>query len=308
MILYMESPTGLRKMIGFARGFLIASFLFSTLILFNLLQTLSLIVRPFSKRLFRAINCGVAASWWGWCVLGSKYLYGMRPIYTGDVVPDRENAIVFANHQQMPDVIILLALAREKHRIGNMKWFVKHALKYVPGMGWGLSFLDCFFLRRNWDSDQKLIESTFSKFRREQIPLWLCSFPEGTRITEEKLVRSQAFMSSRSIPIFRHVLFPRVKGFVASVTALRPHLNAVYDVTIGYPKGIPTLWQWIEGWVGDWHIHVRRFPISVLPEQSKDLSMWLTLRYQEKDTLMSHFHQFGRFPDSLPQSAFDSRL
>ena len=55
------------------------------------------------------------------------------------------------------------------------------------------------------------------------------------------------------------MLIPRTKGFVASVEGLGDHLNAVYDFTIGYVDGVPSLWQYITGRVKQIHIHVRRF-------------------------------------------------
>jgi lysocardiolipin and lysophospholipid acyltransferase len=299
MIKYLERPTGIRGIFGKVRGAVIAAFLFATILTANAIQMLSLIIRPFSIRAFRAINCAVAGTWWSMSVVMGHLIYGIKGIYSGDDVPVKENAVVFANHQQMPDVLILLELAMAKRRIGDLKWIVKHALKYVPGMGWGLQFLDCLFLKRNWMSDKVLIEKTFSKFRREQIPLWLVSFPEGTRITDTKLIKSQEFSRRHGEVVLENVLFPRTKGFVASVEALRDHIHAVYDVTIGYPKGIPTLWDWIQGWTREFHIHIRRYPVASLPQTEDRLSGWMVDRFREKDALLKHFHERGYFPTSV---------
>ena len=41
----------------------------------------------------------------------------------------------------------------------------------------------------------------------------LCLFAEGTRFTEEKHAQSVEFARSRGLPILKHHLFPRTKGF-----------------------------------------------------------------------------------------------
>jgi hypothetical protein len=98
---------------------------------------------------------------------------------------------------------------------------------------------------------------------------------------------------------------PRTKGFVASVEGLRSHIDAVYDITIGYEIGIPTLWQYIKGLVQRIHVHVRRFEIDSLPESADGLRLWLLDRWEEKDELLEHFYQTGTFPESLERCSLE---
>lgn len=275
---------------GLLRGTISFLVLLSTILVVNVVQTASLVVRPFSKRLFRRVNRTCAQVWWGMCVLGSESLYGIRPVITGDPIPDRENAVVVANHQQMADILALMMLGWRKKRLGDMKYFVKDVLKYVPGIGWGMVFLDCLFLKRNWEQDQTTIHATFDRFLVENIPVWLVSFVEGTRITPAKLARSQQYARQKGLPVFENVLLPRTKGFLATLQAMRRHLDAVYDVTIAYPDGIPTWWQYLGGWVRVIHVHVRRYPIAELPTEAEPLSAWLVDRFGEKDRYLTAFH------------------
>jgi 1-acyl-sn-glycerol-3-phosphate acyltransferase len=299
-IRWLEDPKPLVARIKGWIGFTVtALFLFSTLFFFNFLQMVSLLVRPFSRTAFRRANTFLASIWWGWCAIGAERGYRIKMVFSGDPLPLRENAMVFANHQQMVDPLALLSLARRQNRIGDLKWFAKKQIKYAPGIGWGLRFLDCLFLQRNWESDRKMVERTFSKFIVEDIPLWLIAFSEGTRITPEKLAQSQAYATKQGLQVPRYTLVPRTKGFVAAVTALRSHFKAVYDVTIGYPEGIPKLGQYMKGYVHEIHFHVRRFPIDMLPPE-EGLSAWLVERFQEKDLLMAYFWKQGEFPSRLP--------
>jgi 1-acyl-sn-glycerol-3-phosphate acyltransferase len=285
------------RLLGIVRAVPLTVFGFVTLIGFNFLQMLSLTLIPFSRKAFRRFNRWCADTWWGWCVIGGERINRTRIVITGEEVPPRENAIVVVNHQQMPDITTVMAFARSKGRLGDLKFFVKKALQIVPGLGWGMSFLDCLFVRRDWAADRSMITKTFRRIVNENVPLWLVSFVEGTRITPAKLARSQEFAKQRGIEIMHHVLTPRTKGFSASVVGLGDHIAAVYDLTIGYVEGVPTLWQYIKGHVRRIHLHVRRFPVEELPRLEHELNEWLLARFAEKDRLLAYYYQHGAFPE-----------
>ncbi len=269
--------------------------LFLTLLLFNLLQVLSLVVVPVSRRLFRRINRELADTWWGWCVRAVEGLRGTRLILSGDQLPHGEDAIVISNHQQMPDIVAVMMLAHRKGRLGDLKFFVKEELKWVPGMGWGMVFLGCVFVRRNWTRDRDRIRRAFAAIVDERLPVWLVTYPEGTRLTRPKLERARRYARERGLEPPRHVLVPRTKGFAAAVQALGGHVAAVYDLTVGYEEGVPTLWQLALGRVRRIHLHVRRFPMGELPRGAEELAAWLLERFREKDDLLDRFYRQGGF-------------
>jgi 1-acyl-sn-glycerol-3-phosphate acyltransferase len=277
---------------------------FVSLLLFNLAQTTSLVLVPFSRRSFRRFNRWCADTWWGWCVAAAERFNRTHVVVTGESLPPDDNALIISNHQQMPDILALMALAKSRGRLGDLKFFVKHALKWIPGVGWGMQFINCPFLRRDWTRDRATVGRTFETLVREQIPMWLVSFAEGTRATPEKIRKSAEWAVARGIDATRHVQIPRTKGFVATIEGLGDHLHAVYDVTIGYVGGVPTLWQYITGSVRRIHVHVRRFPATELPRLERDLQEWLLALYRDKDDLLEHFYTRGVFPDQpLPHDA-----
>lgn len=265
------------------KGFVLALFLFLPLLIINVLQMLSLILRPFSARLFRLFNWLCADRYWAYLAYMIEHVNRLKVTILGDDLPAKENALVIANHQQMSDIPSLMFLASRKRRLGDMKWFVKDVIKYVPGPGWGMLFLDCVFLKRNWMDDQRKIEATFHQIKEHKIPIWLISFLEGTRITPGKLKRSQEFASSRGLQQTQFVMLPRTKGFVATIQGLGDYLDAVYSITIGYPEGIPTLWQMVLGDVKRVIIHVERTPADQLPQNPKELEQWAINAYYRKD-------------------------
>ena len=159
-----------------------------------------------------------------------------------------------------------------------------------------MMFLDCIFLKRNWLSDKTKIKATFKNIVDYDVSIWLISFLEGTRITPEKLARSQAFAKRRKLPVTNYTMVPRTKGFVASLQGLNNHLDAVYSVTIGYPDGIPSLWQMMLGDVKRFAIDVRRIPVKDLPQDEKALEAWTIEEYQLKDSKVKYLEENGEFP------------
>lgn len=292
-----EPKSKLARISDFIRGTIASSILFSTLIVINGLQMASLIIKPFSLKAFRSINRWCANTWWVLCDEFAKNIYRINITQNGDDIPEGENSIVITNHQEMADIPVLFSLARTKKRLGDYKWFVKDIIKYVPGVGWGMLFLDCLFIKRNWTNDRDYINNVFKKILNHRVPVWIISFVEGTRIRPYKLKRAQNYAKEKGFNPPKHVLIPRTKGFTATVQALRDHIDAVYDVTIGYVEGVPTLWQWTKGQVKRVNLHVRRYSINDLPQDNEDLSLWLIKRFEEKDSLLEYYYNHGAFPN-----------
>ncbi len=289
-----ERPLLVRWMV-YGRAILISFLIFAPLLLINALQTLSLIVKPISKPMFRSINRNLAQFYWSILVWTMEKVYRVRMEWHSDELPAREDAILIANHQTAVDVMPLFALAERCGRIGDMKFFVKEVFKYIPGPGWGMVFLDCIFLKRRWMADRRRIKNTFARFRADKIPLWLNIFPEGTRFTAQKLVEAQNTAKHYKLPICDHVLVPYAKAFETSVLALENQVQAVYDITIGYPHGIPTLWQLLCGEVSLIEVHVARFPLNTLPRNADGIEQWLNDRFWAKEQHLRCLQQNGSF-------------
>ena len=109
---------------------------------------------------------------------------------------------------------------------------------------------------------------------------------EQAKATLTKLEAAQTYARENGLTVPRHTLVARSKGFAASVEGLRRHIAAVYDLTIAYEKGVPSLWQYIKGSVSRIHLHVRRFPVDELPTLEEDVRQWLMDRWVEKDKLL----------------------
>ncbi len=268
----------------------------SLLMLCNALQMLSALFLPLSRVFVRKMNRWIGGFWWGLSDIMAE-AWGIDVQIAGDALPYQENVMVTANHQAMTDINTLFRLARRQGRIGDLKWFVKDVIKYVPGIGWGMIFLDCIFLKRDWKKDKDRLYKQLSRFEAEQIPIWTLSFVEGTRIRPHKHQASIEYARSIGVEPLKHLLLPRTKGFCLTTDALRSHLDAVYDATIAYIDGVPNLWQWCRGDVPKVALFVRRYPVSDLPTDDAELAEWLKARWREKDELLDHFYTHGTWPE-----------
>ena len=60
---------------------------------------------------------------------------------------------------------------------------------------------------------------------------------EGTRFTKKKYEQSLEYAQKNGLPLLKHHLTPRTKGFALLVENLRGNnFKAVYDVAVAYPK------------------------------------------------------------------------
>jgi 1-acyl-sn-glycerol-3-phosphate acyltransferase len=253
--------------------------------LVNPAQMLSVVLLPFSRRAFRGFNRACASHVWGFWLWMCKHVARIDIRCSGDALPPKENVLVLSNHQSMADIMMLLWLGQRCERLGDTKFFVKDVLKFVPGPGWGMVFLDYIFLKRDWTRDKTHIESLFERFGSEDIPLFLVSFVEGTRFRSAKLARAQEFARQRGLHVPQHTLVPRSKGVLATLDGLGDHLDAVYDVTLGYERvPAPSLFDCFAMRVSRIDIHVTRYPLKALPlGDEAALEAWIRDCYQKKD-------------------------
>jgi 1-acyl-sn-glycerol-3-phosphate acyltransferase len=159
----------------------------------------------------------MADYYWKYTVYLAERWAGVKISFYGEDVPLRENAFVISNHRWGVDFIVYWMLAARKGRLGCLKLLAKDWLKFLPGFGWGGYLLDFVFLKRNWLQDKTTIKATFNRLKTRDLPFWLLSHVEGTRLTPAKLQACQSFSKERGLPVMDETLFPRLKGFVSVI-------------------------------------------------------------------------------------------
>ncbi len=169
--------------------------------------------------------------------------------------------LIVANHQSWADILILQNIFNRK--IPFIKFFLKKELLYVPFMGlawWALDFpfmkrYSKQLLKKRPDLQGKDIETTrkaCEKFRFK--PVSIMNFVEGTRFTPAKHDKQQS--------PFRHLLKPKAGGTAFVLGTMGEQLHKLLDVTIHYPQGIPSFWDYISGKVHAITVNIKVLPIG----------------------------------------------
>ncbi|KAK4212986.1 hypothetical protein QBC37DRAFT_183097 [Rhypophila decipiens] len=266
----------------------------------DILLSLMLPLKFLKPDLAYNLSSRIAYSVWRWIQYTFEKQNGAVITSSGDKLPTGESAIVVSNHVSWSDFYMIQALAIRAGMLGRCRWFAKVQLRMVPFLGWGLWVMGMPLVSRNWLKDKAELDRVFNGITKRRWPTWLISFSEATRFTQKKYLESTEWCSANNKPQPRHLLYPRVKGFVSTVQHLRksPHVKAVYDLTIAYQRGKqwhvgPSMWETLScprlseplslGGKGyKFHVHTRRFELGDLPEDDEGLAKWLEQRWVEK--------------------------
>ncbi|MCW7752848.1 acyltransferase [Desulfobotulus sp. H1] len=206
--------------------------------------------------------------------------------------------LVLCNHQSWVDILALQKIMKGK--IPFLKFFLKQQLIWVPIMGIAWWALDFPFMKRysreyilkHPHKKGKDLESTriaCEKFRTT--PVSIMNFVEGTRITEAKHRRQKS--------PFHGLLKPKAAGTAFVIAAMGTQMNQIVDVTIAYPRGIPTFWQFVSGKTPLIRMHIRSLPIHEKlrgdyfndPDFRNIFQKELNTLWQEKEKRLSQMQQ-----------------
>ncbi|MFO0580551.1 MAG: acyltransferase [Polyangia bacterium] len=152
--------------------------------------------------------------------------------------------LVTCNHQSWVDIMVLQRVLA--HRIPLLKFFLKRQLIYVPLMGFAWWALDFPFMTRASKETlakhperrgRDLLATRKACERFSRVPTSVLNFLEGTRFTAKKHAEQGA--------PYRHLLRPKAAGLALAVQALGDKFSSLLSVTILYPDGVPTFWDFL---------------------------------------------------------------
>ncbi len=212
-----------------------------------------------------------------------------------DLSPDRWQ-IIISNHQSWSDILVLQTMFVGK--VPPLKFFVKRVLIWVPGVGLAMWLLGFPYVRR-FPREQLEVNPTLREIDRtatlkacelfKRFPTSVLNFVEGTRFTAEK----HASQSSQ----YRRLLMPKVGGLGYVVTALGALVTHATDVTIHYPSGVPSFWDFLCGRCESVKVEVRSLEIpaalrsagtdALSAEGREELRRWVDTIWREKDERLS---------------------
>jgi 1-acyl-sn-glycerol-3-phosphate acyltransferase len=215
-------------------------------------------------------------------------------------IPEGLNAkgcyLVNSNHQSWVDILVLQKAFNQ--RLPFLRFFLKQQLIWVPFLGIAWWALDMPFMRRHSrgavsrnpglkNQDLENARLACEKFRG--IPVSMMNFLEGTRFTPTK----RDAQKSR----WQNLLKPRIGGIAQVLFALGDQLDSMMDVTIVYPDGAPTFWEYISGRVRRIEVRARKLEIPQRlrgrnfradPAFRKELEAWVSAIWDDKDSAIGN--------------------
>ncbi len=279
------------------RGILAGSLLvLNTLVWCALLFVFALVklvvpAKPVRARVDRVLNA-IATCWVAgnsaWMRITQRTHWDVDGI---DGLPYRGWYMINCNHQSWVDILVLQHLLNR--RIPMLKFFLKQQLIYVPVIGLAWWALDFPFMRRHSDAEiRRHPEKRFDDIEATRracekfalVPTSVMNFAEGTRFTYAK-------HRSQHSP-HRHLLKPKAGALALALGALGDRFDSLLDVTIVYPEGTPTFWQFLCGRTRRIIVRMRQLPIPAElrsgdyardPKYRKAFQKWLQAIWTEKD-------------------------
>ncbi len=203
--------------------------------------------------------------------------------------------LIISNHVSWVDIFVIF---RAFHRrAAFVRFFLKRRLLAFPIVGqacWALEFpfmrrYSADFLLRHPEKRGRDLETTRKACQRyRHIPVAILTFLEGTRYSEEKRVDQDS--------PYRRLLRPKVGAVAFVLASLGDQLDAMIDVTLAYPGGDATFWQFVSGHVDTIAVRVKR--IEIPPEfftaaitepgpARERFKAWIESIWREKDRVLS---------------------
>jgi 1-acyl-sn-glycerol-3-phosphate acyltransferase len=235
-----------------------------------------------------------------WVAINTRIFDRMLPTHWDvagfpEAMPPEGRYLIISNHVSSVDIFTILRVFHGKAAF--VRFFLKQQLIFFPIVGqacWALEFpfmrrYSADELRRHPEKRGRDLATTRRACQRyRHIPVAILTFLEGTRFSEEKRVDQDS--------PYEHLLRPRVGAIAFVVASLGDQLDAMIDVTIGYPGGDVTLWHFLTGKVKTITVRARRLDVPAEfytaeitePGPARDrFKAWIETIWREKDALLS---------------------
>ena len=136
--------------------------------------------------------------------------------------------------------------------------------------------------------DLEVTRKACEKFK--YTPVSIMNFLEGTRFTKEKHLQQKS--------PYKHLLKPKSAGIAYAMNIMNEQINTLADVTIHYPDGQISFWDFMSGKAKNIHVDIRTTnipPEFKLGDYENDAEFrakfqgWISDIWQEKDLMLDHF-------------------
>lgn len=282
---------------------------------------LILLVRPFDKKLSRSLAYYLHYSFYCILVCVAEWYAGSKLRVYIDPQDEqkffgKEHGLLLMNHTYEIDWLTAWMITDKLGNLGGTKAYAKKMLRYVPVLGWVWWMAEFIFLDRNFEKDKVVIKTQLKEVFSYPDPVWLLLNAEGTRFTPAKHELSVKFAEERGLPLLKHHLIPRTKGFTTSLPTMRGICPAIYDINLAFKKNAepkPTTLSQLNGEPVEPYMYIRRVPLDVVPDDEKEAAAWMQDFFAEKDKIIDSFHETGSFfknsgVKEVPEKIYKPRL
>ncbi len=215
-----------------------------------------------------------------------------------DSLDKTDSYLILCNHQTWVDIVVLEKIFI--NRIPFLKFFIKQELIWIPVLGFSWWALDFPFMKRYSEEflaknphlkgkDLETTRKACEKFK--SMPVSVMSFVEGTRFSSQKHKKQQSQ--------YKHLLCPKAGGTALVLDALGKKLQTILDITIYYPQGVKTIWQFFCGEVNEVAVRIEKIPVTeeiigdyfMDPEFKSRFQNWLNGLWEKKDATLTNLSQ-----------------
>ena len=207
--------------------------------------------------------------------------------------------LMTCNHQSWVDTTVNQYFGLT--RMPLTRFFTKWELIFIPFVGQAFKILGFPMMKRH--SKEQIAKNPELKTRDmeesrkacEQLlsqPFTLLNYLEGTRFTPEKHAQQQS--------PYKHLLKPKAGGLALALNILGDKIDALVDMTIVYPDGVPGYGDFWLGEVNRIAVNLRKIEIPdwVLGGNYEDdaeyrerFQQWVHALWTEKDQLIERMQQ-----------------
>ena len=249
------------------------------------------LIMPFWKKHYNRLLNWIADKWIFVNTVNQKLMNNIQWDVKGleNLRPDGWYLVV-SNHQSWTDILVLQRIFHRK--IPFLKFFLKKELIWVPFLGLAWWALDFPFMKRYSKAfldkyphlkgkDIEITKKACEKFKT--IPVSVMNFVEGTRFTAEKHRRQKS--------PYANLLNPKAGGVAFVLAAMGEQLHKIVNVTIVYPDGTKSFWDFLCGKIGEIKVMVETMPVKKEiigdyvnnAEFRENFQKWINSVWEQKD-------------------------
>ncbi|MCP4135762.1 MAG: acyltransferase [bacterium] len=217
--------------------------------------------------------------------------------------------LVVSNHQSWTDIVVLQKIFNKK--IPFLKFFLKKELVWVPILGLSWWAFDYPFMKRYSPAflaknphlkgkDVEITKKSCAKFK--DIPVSVMNFVEGKRFTKE--------VHDKQESPYRNLLKPKSGGISFVFSTMGEQLSSILNITIAYPGGPYSFWDFLCGKVLDIRVDIEELPVTKDligdyvndPVYRKNFQKWVNKLWEDKDLkidLMLDKNYYGFDPENV---------